>query len=126
MREGKRKKCHILIDPDGKRRRITNLIQFAREHNLNKDSVYSLSTGRLYSNKGWRSPHHPRAKQIQAYRDQEIINRETKEVCKVGISHVKLANKLNLQPTPLSQVLVGTKLVYKGWMKMSTYKELYQ
>lgn len=52
----KHSKTYSLISPNNKLITFTNLAKFARDNNLNPQSLKQVSMGRLKSNKGWKLP----------------------------------------------------------------------
>jgi len=92
---------------------------------MSLNSLYGLSCGRNYSINGWRSTKHPRRKKLDEWHNREIIHLETKEICKVGKSHVQLAKRLGIYHCHMSQLLNGKYLQYRGWVLKKTYDELY-
>lgn len=52
----KHAKTYTLLSPEGKTVTFTNLAKFARENNLNPQSLKLLAMGKLKTNRGWKLP----------------------------------------------------------------------
>ena len=122
----KRRKYVYLINPEGKRVRINNMHKFAAANNMSVHNIVALALGRKYSLNGWVSLNFKGGDKIKKWRETEIINLKTKQVCKLGRSLVKLSKEIGIKsPTILSYIVTKKLLIHKDWMLMETYKLLH-
>ena len=47
-------KTYHLISPEGDNIKVTNLVQFAKEHGLCEFGIYRLASGRIKKHRGWK------------------------------------------------------------------------
>jgi ADP-dependent phosphofructokinase/glucokinase len=122
----KRRKYFTLINPEGKRVRVTNAREFAAKNNISVHSIWSLATGRKFMIKGFQSIKAPNAKRLIKRMNTEIVNLKTGERIKVGRSVPKLAKKIGVEFTKLAK-LINKKynLSLRGWVLAETYDLLY-
>ena len=109
-----------IVHESGKRAFVKNVKSFAKNHGLEKGSLYKLLNGKMLFYMGWRLPSRiNESKSSEKY--FELLSPKGNIIKAIGVA--KFCKKHELSYQEIIKVLHGKRLDYRGWRLPSTTKE---